>query len=45
MKTLRLVQFRLSALVTLPKSLWIRVLGSVFIKLYAGERTPSVDRA
>jgi len=31
-------------LVTLPKSFWPRVLGSVVIKLYAGERTPSVDQ-
>jgi len=44
-------------LVTLPKNfwtrvlgsvviqLWTRVLGSVVIQLYAGECTPSVDRA
>jgi len=42
MKTLRLVQFRLSVLVTLPKKCWPRVLGSVVIQLYAGECTPSV---
>jgi len=40
-KTLRLLQFWLNKL---PKSFWtIRVLGSVIIQLYAGERTPSVD--
>jgi len=27
------------------KICWIRVLGSVVIQLYAGECTPSVDRA
>jgi len=32
-------------LVTLPKNFWTRVLGSVVIQLYAGERRPSVDRA
>jgi len=45
MKTLRLVQFQLSALVKLPKNCCFRVLGSVVIHLYAGERTPSVYRA
>jgi len=29
----------------LPKNSWPRVLGSVGIQLYAGECTPSVDRA
>jgi len=42
LKTLRLVEFRLIVLVTLPKNLWTRVLGSVVIQLYAGECTPSV---
>jgi len=32
-------------LVTIPKNCWSRVLGSVVIQLYAGECTPSVDRA
>jgi len=32
-------------LVTLPKNFWTRVLDSVVIQLYAGECTPSVDRA
>jgi len=32
-------------LVTLPKKFWTIVLGSVVIQLYAGEYTPSVDRA
>jgi len=32
-------------MVTLPKSFWPRVLGSVVIQLCAGECTPSVDRA
>jgi len=32
-------------LVTLPKNYWPRVLGLVVIQLYAGECTPSVDRA
>jgi len=32
-------------LVTLPKNCWPRVLGSAVIRLYAGECTPSVDRA
>jgi len=32
-------------LVTLPKKFWTRVLGSFVIQLYAGECTPSVDRA
>jgi len=27
------------------KNFWTRVLGSVVIQLYAGECTPSVDRA
>jgi len=56
LKILRLVRFRLSVLVTLPKNCWPRVLGSVVIcwprvlgsvviQLYAGECTPSVDRA
>jgi len=45
LKILRLVQFRLSALVTLSKNFWTRVLGSVVIQLYAGVCTPSVDRA
>jgi len=45
LKTLRLVLFRFSVLVTLPKNCWLRVLGSVVIQLYAGEFTPSVDRA
>jgi len=31
-------------LVILPKNFWTRALGSVFIQLYAGKRTPSVDR-
>jgi len=44
MKTLRLVYFPLSALVTLPKNYWSRLLGSVVIQLYAGDCTPSVDR-
>jgi len=39
------VYFRLSALVTLPKNCWPKVLGSVVIQLYVGECTPSVDRA
>jgi len=29
----------------LPKNSWPRVLGTVVIQLYAGECTPSVDRA
>jgi len=29
----------------LKKNCWTRVLGSVVIQLYAGECTPSVDRA
>jgi len=29
----------------LPKNYWPKVLGSVVIQLYAGECTPSVDRA
>jgi len=45
LKTLRLVYFRLSVLVTLSNNSWPRVLGSVVIQLYAGECTPSVDRA
>jgi len=32
-------------LVTLPKNCWPRILSSVVIQLYAGECTPSVDRA
>jgi len=32
-------------LITLPKIFWSRVLGSVVIQIYAGEYTPSVDRA
>jgi len=32
-------------LATLPKIFWTRVLGSVVIQLYAGECTPSVNRA
>jgi len=32
-------------LVTLPKNCCPRALGSVVIQLYAGECTPSVDRA
>jgi len=32
-------------LVTLPKNFWTRVLGPVVNQLYAGECTPSVDRA
>jgi len=36
---------RLSVLVTLLKNCWPRVLGSVVVQLYAGECTPSVDRA
>jgi len=32
-------------LVTLPKFFWTRVLDSIVIQLYAGECTPSVDRA
>jgi len=32
-------------LVTLPKNCWPSVLSSVAIQLYAGECTPSVDRA
>jgi len=32
-------------LVTLPENFWPSVLGSVVIQLYAGECTPSVDRA
>jgi len=32
-------------LVTLPKNFWSIVQGSVVIQLYAGECTPSVDRA
>jgi len=32
-------------LIALPKKLLLRVLGSVVIQLYAGECTPSVDRA
>jgi len=32
-------------LVIFPKNFWSRVLGSVVIQLYAGECTPSVDRA
>jgi len=32
-------------LVTPPKKFWTRELGSVVIQLYAGECTPSVDRA
>jgi len=32
-------------MVTLPKNCLPRVLGSVVIQLYAGELTPSVDRA
>jgi len=32
-------------LVTLPKIAGLGVLGSVVIQLYAGECTPSVDRA
>jgi len=41
------VWFRLSALVTLPKKFWIRVLllGSVVVQFYAGECTQSVDQA
>jgi len=35
----------LSALATLPKFFWPRILGSVVIQLYTGECTPSVDRA
>jgi len=43
MKILRLVQFRLSALVTLPKKFWTKGPGSVIIQLYAGESTLRVD--
>jgi len=32
-------------LVKLPKYCWPKVVGSVVIQLYAGESTPSVDRA
>jgi len=32
-------------LVTLPKNCCPRILGSIVIQLYAGECTPSVDRA
>jgi len=32
-------------LVTLSKIFWTRILGSFVIQLYAGECTPSVDRA
>jgi len=32
-------------LVTLPKIAGLRILGSIVIQLYAGECTPSVDRA
>jgi len=32
-------------MVTLPANFWIRILGSGVIKIYAGECTPSVDRA
>jgi len=32
-------------LVTLAKNFWTRVLDSVVIQLYAGECTPSIDRA
>jgi len=39
------VQFRLDALVKLPKIYWTRVLGSVVICLNAGECTLNVDRA
>jgi len=42
---LRFVYFWLSVLVTLPKSFWPRVLGSVVIQLYTDECMPSVDRA
>jgi len=45
LKTLRLVYFRLGALVPLPKKFCTRVLGSVVIQLYAGECTTSADRA
>jgi len=37
--------YRLSVLVTLPKNFRTRVPGSVVIRLYAGECTPSVDGA
>jgi len=39
------VWFRLSVLVALPKNCWPTILGSVVIQLYAGECTPSIDRA